>query len=76
MHSRWCPTVLYMACAALVVMAVIYFLYIGYMETRINTPISAPKVCLYRLCIIYLYYIIFKLYDYELKLITDCMMIL
>lgn len=33
-----------MACAALVVIAVIYFLYVGYVETRINTPIAVPKV--------------------------------
>lgn len=43
-RNRWCPTLLYVACAALVVAGVIYFLYVGYMETRINTPISAPKV--------------------------------
>lgn len=40
----WCPTLLYMSFAGIVILAVAYFLYIGYMETRINTPISAAKV--------------------------------
>ncbi|KAK7084788.1 hypothetical protein SK128_017513 [Halocaridina rubra] len=45
-HSprRICPAILYMSVAGLVIVAVAYFLYLGYMETRINTPISAPKV--------------------------------
>ncbi|KAG0724760.1 Mannosyl-oligosaccharide glucosidase [Chionoecetes opilio] len=42
--NQWCPTVLYVTCAAAVVVAVIYFLYVGYVETRVNTPIASPKV--------------------------------
>ncbi|KAK4308772.1 hypothetical protein Pmani_019554 [Petrolisthes manimaculis] len=42
--ARWCPALLYMTCAGMVVLAVAYFLYVGYMETRINTPIATPKV--------------------------------
>lgn len=42
--NGWCPALLYMSFAGIVILAVAYFLYIGYMETRINTPISAAKV--------------------------------
>ncbi|CAL4078158.1 unnamed protein product, partial [Meganyctiphanes norvegica] len=40
----WCPRILYTGSASLVILAVLYFLYVGYMETRINTPLNAPKV--------------------------------
>ncbi|XP_071518454.1 mannosyl-oligosaccharide glucosidase isoform X2 [Panulirus ornatus] len=42
--NSWCPALLYMTFAGVVILVVAYFLYVGYMETRINTPISAPKV--------------------------------
>ncbi|XP_068230220.1 mannosyl-oligosaccharide glucosidase [Palaemon carinicauda] len=42
--SRLFPAVVFVIFAGIVILAVAYFLYLGYMETRINTPIAAPKV--------------------------------
>ncbi|XP_076046387.1 mannosyl-oligosaccharide glucosidase isoform X2 [Oratosquilla oratoria] len=42
--GNWCWTMMYSSVAVAVISSVAWFLYWGYMETRINTPFNAPKV--------------------------------
>ncbi|KAA0202272.1 hypothetical protein HAZT_HAZT002463 [Hyalella azteca] len=42
--QSWLSTSLCMTLASSVILGVAYFLYLGYLETRVNTPLSAPKV--------------------------------
>uniref|UniRef100_A0A6A7G1H0 Mannosyl-oligosaccharide glucosidase n=1 Tax=Hirondellea gigas TaxID=1518452 RepID=A0A6A7G1H0_9CRUS len=42
--GSWISTVMCVTLASSVILGVAYFLYLGYLETRINTPLSSPKV--------------------------------
>ena len=51
-ETRWYKKSIYLLPLSLLVGIVLYFLYLGYMETRVNTPLAVPKVSFFFWCII------------------------